>query len=254
MKAIKILCLVVVLLFITACGPKEVPEPEPIVVPEPEPVVVEPEPEPVVELEPEEPKPQYDEAVKKLLAKKKDIRSYSYGFDSKKKALGGKFEDLAGYSVFIKGNKVKKVYGNLINVRAEVQYNIVYLDLDKETAVGVCDDIDAVCRGLLQKAIRLDYEEQKLPITPLEILDNLGYDAHKVGQERIDNRNTMIVEYTNADGDTEKVSIDDYYIMPLKRDVYKNGEVVESNYFNDMALNSVKDEDVTMLSHFEIID
>ena len=56
-----------------------------------------------------------------------------------------------------------------------------------------------------------------------------------------------IIEFTNADGDRERMSIGQFYGFIFKQEIFDdNDEVIERHTFTSVAFNTVDDEDVSL--------
>jgi len=199
---------------------------------------------------------EYDEAVADLMAKSEDTDNYKYFFQSSIRNKYGSYESGPSYEVYIKGEKVKKIYPREIKLKEDVYYNEVYLDLDKEEAVGICTESGMNCKPIWDKAFELDYPTEKLLMTPWKLIQNIDPETEEVGSEVFDNRNLLILEYDNAKGEKEKLSVDKYSGLPLKRVVYTYEDdekiILESYTFTMLAVGGVKNVDITLPEKYEL--
>lgn len=196
--------------------------------------------------------PQYDPNVKVYLDKAEKVESYSYHFSSRVLNNFGNFEELKDYNAFVKGNQVKKVYLDQVKYKEGVNYDTVFLNLAEKTTFGVCLEKGAVmCSGMDGKAFKIDYGREKL-VTPQELMELVPPSAKIVGEETIDRRNTVILGYINARGQQEKLSVDKYSGLPMKRVVYQmEGDqevVLEKTTFTQLSVGNVKSAEVTLPS------
>jgi|GEM_PF-4699521 len=183
--------------------------------------------------------------VKELLEKHKTIESVQYTQDS------GTYDT---QDVFIKGSKIKKTVKlpKRYDDPAE-NFDTVYIDRSQQKAYGYCTSLDAAkCDPEYRNfAYELDYNEQNI-LTPFEIFKNIDY-AEKTGTSTVDNRKCTIVQYTNQDGDKEKLFIDNYFGFILKQEIYDNNdELIEKHTFTQVAFDNLKDQDVNLPEGVEI--
>ncbi|MBW2963176.1 hypothetical protein KY306_00165 [Candidatus Woesearchaeota archaeon] len=183
--------------------------------------------------------------VKELLEKHKTITSVNYNEDS------GTYD---AREVWIKGSLIKKTarlprtYDN----PAE-NYDTVYIDRSQQKAYGYCTSLDvAKCpaeyRGF---AYELSYSEHNI-LTPFDIYKDVDY-AEKTGTSTVDNRKSTIIQYTNKDGNKEKLFIDNYFGFILKQEIYdSNDEILEKHTFTQVAFDNLKDQDVNLPEGVEI--
>ncbi len=226
MDKIKILfALFVIAIFVVGCAPPEVEpgaeseaetQPEAEVQPE-----AEPEPEVVQEMSDE---------LKGVLEKNENVKSFEYRYS-------GPEEIQIAYSV--KGDLIKGSYQSFKKYN-DFKYYDIYMNTMDETAYLVCYDV-IECKG--KKALTVPFEDFD-PVTPLEFVRTIEYGVI-TEHTQVDNKNTVVVSFTNADGNQERVWIWDYWGMPLKREVSVGGEK-EIYYYNGLVVNTVLDNKVTM--------
>lgn len=232
--------------FLTSCSSKEQVAPADMVVEQEEvPKVLENNGSPVI-VTVEQGGLVYAPEVLSLLEKSKNVTAYKYYFDTFK---GGKY-----YEVFVREGKVRKVYSDVLKFGEEHYYNEVYLNsLDKE-AVAVCTQGGVLCTSVWNKAFLVDYDTEKVSFVPVDLLFNLSYDAHKVGEEIFDNRKAVIIEFVNGKGMKEKLWLDAFYGVPLKQVVYDElGKEGEKHTFTHFIVG-VSDEEVMLPASYERIN
>ncbi len=122
------------------------------------------------------------------------------------------------------------------------------MNTNTKEASAICEIELLLCDG--EKVIHeVDYESEEITVFPLDIMKNIPSSAEVFGSEVINNRKATIISYVNADGKNEKVSIDDFYGIPLKWIIYEvidEDEIVLEKYtFNKLGANNVKTADVT---------
>ena len=157
--------------------------------------------------------------------------------------------------MLIDGKKIKKVYFDTVKLRSGVYYDTVYLDLTAGTARGTCTTTGVLCGPILNNAYILNFGEQEPPFTPVELLSKIGSDAAIVGTEQFTNRAAQIIEYTNAQGAKERLSIDTYYGIPLRQVKYNSaGEQQEEHTFTRIGVGNVKAADVSFPSGLTVVE
>ncbi len=213
-------------------------------------VVVVPNSKPKITIVPpkEKPKPMYDPIVNDLIEKAKKIGNYRYTFDASKGET---------YDYYIYGQKAKKIYLMPIKLKGDVNYNEVYLDDFSNDAKVVCTKGVSSCTYAWKKAYGINYEKEKVDLTPLFIVENIPYSAKKVGEEVFDNQETSIIEYINGQGKKERLWMDHYTGLPLKQVVYsvdtENGDKeLVKHTFTRVILNIKKSEVVFPEAEFEL--
>jgi len=246
-----IIGLVLISLFVVSCAQQkeDLPVPSPIEnTPPPETAA------PVVEEIPQPAAPvqkSYSKDVEELLLKGKGKANYKYYFSSMAPNQFGQYEEKAGYDLYVRDSKMKKSYASPVKIDSANMYDAVYLDSAEKKAFGMCIT-DTNCVNIQNKAYPLDYESEKVSLTPSSILKDVSYDAKIVGTEIFDSSNTKILEYVNKDGDKERLNIDSYSGLPLKQikyiienDVTKD---LSRNMFTQVVVGSVKLSDVQLPS------
>lgn len=207
-----------------------------------------------VELEIEEVQESYDEAVKGLIDKGKDINNYKYTFGSTAINQFGSYIQSESFTVFVKESKMKKVYNSPIKYGSNKYYNEVYLEEGK--AIAICSERTVECDELYNKAFSVT--DEKVSLLPTELLLQVPFTAKVVGEELIDQRReATILEYLNEKGQLERLSVGQYYGLPLKQAIYKMVDdeqtLVEKNNFNIISVGNVKNADVNLAESYEII-
>jgi hypothetical protein len=204
--------------------------------------VKEPEPMlPVVE--------EFEQEVAELIDLSSDISSYEYFFASRVRDRFGNYQE-ENYDVYIKGNKVKKVYATPKRLAEGEYYDVVYIDLDKKSAIGVCLDKGKVlCQDLNDEQFQIPYQEEKLAVVPLELIQSIDPLAKKINSGIFENRKVDVLNYDFEEGQ-RKLSVDKYYGLPLKLEEYSyegEDEILEKSYiFTRVSVNNVKTATVTI--------
>ncbi|MBS3123287.1 hypothetical protein J4437_01490 [Candidatus Woesearchaeota archaeon] len=176
--------------------------------------------------------------VSNLLSKAKQLNNYQYTFNN----------NLADTSeVFVKDNLIKIIYPVPKKLGIDRFYDVVYLDKDKQTAIGLCQPGQTVCIPFPKNLFPLGFGNEKLAFEPLQLVKEVTY-AEKVGTELIGNRKSIIIQYSNQEGIFEKLWLDTYSGFPLRHVSYKVVDeeevVLGKHYFNLVELNIVKSVDV----------
>jgi len=235
------LSVLVLVLFLISCAPTA---PEQPTAPAPKPVLTEPSTETVDKV----PEQKLSPAVEQLVSKNHDTTNYKFLLDA---------FDTNSYEVSVKENKVKKVYTNPVKYQRDKFYTTVYLDLTARTAVATCEEPGVLCESIWGKYMQLNFNDQQLSLTPLTVIENIGNDATIVGTENFENRAATIIEYTNDAGMTERVSIDTYYGLPLRQEIYsQQGDervLQQKHTFTRQAVGSVKNAEVTLSAEYELL-
>ena len=203
------------------------------------------------------PEQQLDPEIEELIAKGRNAANYNYFFSSLVRDNYGIYTETS-YTVFVKEEKTKKVYLNPKKLRGDIFYNEIYLDNTKKTAIGICTKIGILCEKILDKAYAVDYLSEKIDVTPAELLKGVGLNAAKVGEEVIDNRKTTIIEYTNAKGQKERLSLDNHFGLPLKQIIYETSDdqeiILETNRFSKFSVGNVLTKEVTLPEKYQIVE
>ncbi len=199
--------------------------------------------------EAEQPK-EYSADVLAVISKGKVKDNYKYRYSSSFLNKNGQYQQRQGFIVSIKGSKIKKEYSDLQKPDVSTSYDAVFLDPDAKTAYAICSLTEAKCGESYMKRYVLSYEDEKLAITPLEVLSMIGYDAYLKGTEVYEDRKAYVLYHTNAQGNKEKLLIDKFYGIPLKQEIYKQEgdeeKKIEENSFVIMTVGGVKDSDVNI--------
>lgn len=230
MKSYLYIALVVLVLLI-GCAAKEQIQPEeplpPSILPKEEiPVeTIPPQPEEPPTIEEPEEEIKIPNDIKEILEKgKTKLKSYSYNYKSP--------ESDVSYKIYIKGNKIKIIPPEIVNVEEGKFYNTIYLDIEEKTAEAYCIGYSS-CEGKVGKIKDLNYEDAYIE-TPLDWLEKVT-EAEKIDERQVEGRNSIYLE-TNIG----KITVESYYGFLYK---IEDGKKVWE--FSDAAFNSVKDSDVT---------
>ena len=213
-----ILCFILALTFITSCA---VAEKTSTTIPKPANEVNQPAGESPAQTQP---KQEISAEVQELLAKNKNkVKNIYYKYRSPQ--TGNNF-----YEFFVKDNKIKYLpYREIKVLEKPESYDSIFIDKTAKTAQSYC--LAAYCRYKGKKE-DLNYEEFYIS-TIFDWINGITQ-AKKVGEEVIDDRSTWKVETNEG-----TLWIDTFYAVPLK--IESGGKTFR---FEQIAVNSVKDEDV----------
>jgi outer membrane lipoprotein-sorting protein len=180
-----------------------------------------------------------NEELVELLKKSEELEGYKYFYSDG--------EDLF-MDVWVKGNLIKEEFHSTTTKDYfDTIHDTVILDTEKKTAYSysterLCDDY-LIARDA-------DYNKFKVE-TPLEFAEKIALNAKSVGGETMDNRKVLVFEYED-EGATVKVWIIEYYGMPTKVEITKNGEKKRIDY-DEMAFK-VKDSDFADPDDLQFVD
>ncbi len=247
----KYVLLLTILVFLAACTTPVVEEEIP----------VNPAPEETVEIEePVEEEVIVEEPEQELggheIFREEPLANYQYSFEGRARDSFGNFDSFPLYDVFVKDNKIKKVYRNPERIE-NTFYNEVYLDTDAETAVALCTAKGGVvCDPFVDSIITLEYGTEVLDVTPITVMNIVPNDAAEEGTERLLNRDATLLEFGTETG-SETVYVDDFYKIPLQWEIYvmeDDESVLQSEYtFDSPKINSVKNADVDPPEGLEVL-
>ncbi|MBI2662073.1 hypothetical protein HYX11_01295 [Candidatus Woesearchaeota archaeon] len=196
---------------------------------------------------PQEEANDYPANIKPIIEKGKKLTSYKYVYDL---PSGDSYE----YS--INGANVKKYYtttrkSNILNV----YYNEIYFNVNTKEGYAICSMGASSCKNVWEKAFPISYDLEKVAVTPSDLINSIGYDAKKIGEQTYDNYQTIIIEHTNAQGKKEELWLNSYYGLPMIQIIYDtvNGEDKEIEKHTFTRLSSpVMLSEVTLSENFEI--
>lgn len=198
-------------------------------------------------------KPTFSQETTAILAKGAAITNYHYFFNSLVRNSGGNYDQTTVPHIHIKDNLQKKSWSGTKRYEDNLFYDQVYLDSDSQTATAVCSSVSAVsCADLQNKAFSVSFVSQEV-VYLNKLVTNLPADAKMIGKETIDNRKSIIIEYSKGKY-TEKLSIDEYYGLPLQRILYtienENQVTLEKDSYTLISVGNVKNSDVTLPSKY----
>jgi hypothetical protein len=197
------------------------------------PQVTEQAPEAVQEAEviPEEkPKePEMNASTKELLTKAlTNVKSMSYSYF-------GPPNPAKGIDITYKAPIMKVKYASTQYDDRKNPFDTVYLNMNAKTGKAYCEKS---CSN--DAEIQVSYDAH-YKITPFEILETISY-AVPAGTERIDNMDSIILQFQDKAMKKGKMSVDKYWGLPLKIEYTEPASKIE---FRNIAVNAVTDADVT---------
>lgn len=228
MKLVIIGCILSVLL-LTACLPVQEASPE--TASEVEEKVQEPMVVQQVQLDPE---------IAEMVEKSRTADNYRY-FYKKTTSIAS-----SGYLVFYYKGKIRKEYSTPVRVSKTLSYDTVYLDPAGKTAFAVCESLSVACQGLRLKIYPIAYSTEELPYLPHLLSQGIPADAVIRGDELIEQRKTMIVDYG-----TTTINLDKFSGLVMKYVVEGSGE---EHSFTQLGLNSVKPEEVEVPKGYVVVE
>lgn len=190
------------------------------------------------------PEPIMDPELSQLLSRNKQVTNIHYIYDR---------EEAGTYEVYLDGNKAKKTYSDTKKLRNNVYYTSIYLDTVQKKAIAVCEKGGVLCSPIWNKAYVMDYELEKLDLTPIDVIRPVEI-ATEVGSELFEGKQLKVIEYTNADGKTERLSIDNYYGLPSRQVIYASNNTKETEHtFTKIEVGVVKKMDITLPEKYTIV-
>ena len=162
--------------------------------------------------------------IKEILEKGTKLNSYSYNYKSADSDLE--------YGIYVKGNKMKIVPPEIINVGEGKFYNTIYLDTEEKTAEAYCMSYSD-CGTNLGKIKDIDYEE-------VYIETSVDWIKKVTGAQLIDERQVEGRKAVYIDTNIGKLTVESFYGF-----IYKIEDNKNKWEFTDAVFNSVSDADVT---------
>ncbi|MFH0701740.1 MAG: hypothetical protein V2A62_04855 [Candidatus Woesearchaeota archaeon] len=179
--------------------------------------------------------------VQELKLKSSNIKNYHYYYISNYRNPNGLYIEDNSYKVYVYNTKVKKEYSQTQFLNKRFSYNEVYLDNVKHTAYGTCTLKGISCDEMEGKYLILNYFEELVKITPLDLVEKLDRTAKSLSSEELfDNREATLIVSKLPDGTLEKLWVDNFYGLPIKRIVYilnNNDEevILETHTFTSIS-------------------
>ena len=223
-----LLSLLVIFLVIGCQQPQQLPE-----------VPAAQQPEAQAEQPVPEPLPETDPATQVLLDNSKKITSYTYGIE-----VGTK---VTLYNV--KGTKVRIDLFEKAGKRAEEQYDRVYLDTVKKTALGICerDSCDSKYKRMYQV---LDYTPYEIKEYPLDILKNIVFAKLEDRKRLIEENNAPLLSFQDNKGNTGAMWINNFYGFPYEITIKSpDGKETQKRYIR-AVFNHLTDDDMSIDQSF----
>ena len=218
--------LLIALMLIVGCAAKEQPTPkEPSQLPKEEKPI---EPTPVVEEAPvaeqSEEKIKIPPSIQIVLEKAKTkLMSYSYNYKSP-----GVNE---AYKVYIKGNMIKIMPPEIVNVEEGKFYNTIYINTENKTAEAYCVGYSD-CMANVGKIKDLNYGDAYFK-TPLDWIDDIT-EAEKVDERTVEGRKALLL----------KTNIGEVIVSSYNGFIYSIKDGNRKWEFSDAAFDSVTNADV----------
>jgi len=189
--------------------------------------------------------PAMSSEVEELLTKSRSITNYRCMVDVSTPQT---------YELYYWNGLMRKMYVDPVKVDNYGNwYNEIYLDSTLQTALGICSELGVSCSTMGKKTLPRSYVQEKPVPDPLEMVRGIDY-AEKVGVASIDNRDTVIIAYTNAQGQKEKAWLDTYSGFPMQQLIYEvvDGEEKEitEHTFTRLIVGTVKKSEVALPSGY----
>lgn len=211
-----------------------------------------------VEREPEKILPELNPQIASLIARGKEINNIQYVYEFGTSNNYKTFMAEKSYTVYLKGDKVRKVYVDVMKFGKNIFYNEVYLDLSKKTAYGICNIKTVSCDNLQGGAYKVDFEAEKLPVTPMEMLNDITPETLILRQEWFDLRNTTLTQFLNKKSQFEYLNLDVFYGLPLRQVISviqeKEERMLTQTTFTSIAVGHLEDKDVNLPSAYKITE
>lgn len=171
-----------------------------------------------------------------LIAKAEGIGSIEYSYGEYKPGEAGIF-----MHVYVREDKIKQVF----SIRGGTytpgtMYDSVYLDLAEKTVKAYCEDIED-CEDT-DALIPVNYNDFIVE-TPLSLLRTIKYGEIK-GSAMFGNREAIIIEFINEQGNKQRVWLWNYWGVPIKYEIYSaDGERIKKVEYKGMIVNQLKSSD-----------
>lgn len=252
MKTTNILILILLMLFVVSCQqlPAEVPSDSEEVEDVGETSVSEPE-DTTKETEVTWGKvTRYNKDLAEFIDKTEDIDNYEFEFAKSVRTNTGYYTPEPRFDVMIVGNKIRKTFVVPQQASDGSFYDNVYMDLDTGKAHTTCKSSTVLCDDSRLVVKEATLSGHLLEITPLELIQNIPAQAEESTREFFDGRSLIVYEYTNDLGRVERLSVDKYYGLPLKWNVYEKDDdrlvAIKKFTFKDVSVGNVKNSEVTV--------
>ena len=201
--------------------------------------------------------PTFSSEVTALLKKGASTTNYQYSFQGSVRNNNENYEQTTVPNIYIKDNLQKKSWVNPQKYERNLNYDNIYLESVQSTATAICASLSALsCEGLENKAFKVEFAPQEV-VYLHKLVTNLPADTKVVGEEVLNSRNCLILEYAINSEKKERLSIDKYYGLPLQRVLYviENEEQInlEKDSYKIISVNTVKTSDVTLPEGYAFI-
>lgn len=182
---------------------------------------------------------QLSQEITDILAKSEGISSFEYIYQQ---------SDTAIYTAnhYVLGDKMRIEYRSRQDYEGFMYYDI-YIDKAEETAYLVCGD-KTQCKGIKGKEVDFDEFNMETPIEVIPYIDN----GEEIGVANVDGKATIIVNYYNKDGNSEKIWLWTYRGMPLKREITK-GDTTLTIFYQSMVVNPADKTSLELPEEIEMV-
>jgi len=120
------------------------------------------------------------------------------------------------------------------------QIDTVYLDTFKRTIKAYCEE--EYCNDP-NEALDTNYEDFVI-VTPLDELALIKDNAQVIGSEKIDGKESSIIQYRNDRGEDVRLTLWTFYGIPLKKELLINGVSQTQILYQNLEVNTLSSSDV----------
>jgi hypothetical protein len=184
----------------------------------------------------------YNIWVQELKLKGQAVVEYEYNYQSDYLNHNGLIIQKSSYQAEIKGEKIRKTYSKPLKLKEGIFYDTVYLNAADKTATGICLKRSITCEDMKEKYVVLSYEDEKLDPTPVDLIKGVDKYSKSTSQRSYENRKVTYVESQLPDFKTERLYVDEFSGLPLRREVFnlKDGKeiILEQQDFSQMSTGS----------------
>lgn len=180
--------------------------------------------------------------IKELLDKGRKIDNYKFLAETSK--LDNDVYVQRDYKLLRKGNLMRKTLIHSLSVAGK-PYTDIISNLDDRTSIGICLVLGVTCEKNYLKIISVEYDDFSGYTTPYTLIEQVPGTAVVARKSLIEQRQSLVLEYDEA-GNRVELSVDTYYGLPLKKEVFRTEDkkVLETITFKNLIVNGVKDSDV----------
>jgi uncharacterized protein YneR/predicted small secreted protein len=170
--------------------------------------------------------------LKELMDKAKTVESLKYYYQS---------NDNVNFWVYVKGNKIKQEFS--FEMIDNENYDTVYLDTDKKTAVVYCEDDNTFYCEDHTLHLEVNYNDY-ITKTPFDILELIRSGDVKSGT-LLDGKETVIYETKTKEGYDMKIWLWTYKGIPVKYELYDGNEKIKWVNYQTLSVNDVSSSDLS---------